>query len=114
MSLTYLALKFILGGAIIVGVGLLANIHPKWGGMLAVAPIITTLSILFVCRESGIEITQRMIVWSVVYLAPCALFLGTVYYMNARTNIHVGVAILCGYLIWMIGVVTLQKIIPAI
>ena len=39
MTLTYLALKFVLGGAILVGVGVLANIHPKWGGLIAVAPI---------------------------------------------------------------------------
>ncbi len=113
MTLTYIVLKFVLGGAILVGVGLLTNVHPKWGGMLAVAPIITALSIIFVCRESGMEATQGVIMWAVVYLIPCAIFLGVVYGINARTNIPIGGALLCGYVIWILCVFALQKIIPA-
>ncbi len=54
MDYLYMLLKFIIGGSVIVGVTLLAeNVDPRYGGMLAAAPIITTLAFLFTCYEAG-------------------------------------------------------------
>ena len=45
MIYLYLFAKFIIGGGIIVGVIVLAqNVDPKYGGILAAAPITTSLS----------------------------------------------------------------------
>jgi uncharacterized membrane protein YkgB len=54
MDYLYTLLKFIIGGSVIVGVTLLAE-HgdPRYGGMLAAAPIITTLAFLFTFSETG-------------------------------------------------------------
>lgn len=46
MDYVSLLLKFVLGGAIVAGTTVLAEqIDPKYGGILATAPIITTLAI---------------------------------------------------------------------
>ena len=48
MDYSYLPLKFLIGGGVIVGVTFLAEqVNPKYGGILAAAPITTTLAILF-------------------------------------------------------------------
>ncbi|MFA6225075.1 MAG: hypothetical protein WC620_02585 [Methanoregula sp.] len=52
MDYLYTLLKFVIGGSVIVGVTFLAGQgDPRYGGMLAVAPIITTL--LFTWSEAA-------------------------------------------------------------
>lgn len=47
MDYLYTLLKFIIGGSVIVGVTFLAeHVDPRYGGMIAAAPIITTLAFL--------------------------------------------------------------------
>jgi uncharacterized membrane protein YkgB len=54
MDYSYLALKFLIGGGIIVGVTILAQqVDPKYGGMLVAAAVLTTLACLFTYSESG-------------------------------------------------------------
>ena len=54
MDYTYILLKFLIGGGVIVGVTLLAEqVNPKYGGILVAAPIITSLAILFTWSEAG-------------------------------------------------------------
>ena len=60
MDYLYTLLKFIIGGSVIVGVTLLAeHADPRYGGMLAAAPIITTLAFLFTYSEAGQETTRQ-------------------------------------------------------
>jgi len=54
MDYTYIILKFLIGGAVIVGVTFLAQqADPKYGGILAAAPIMTTLAFLFIIMRPG-------------------------------------------------------------
>ena len=49
MNYLYLLLKFVAGGIIVAGTTVLTEqIDPRYGGILATAPIITTLTLVFV------------------------------------------------------------------
>jgi len=85
MDSSYLALKFLIGGGIIVGVTLLAQqVDPKYGGILAAAPITTTLAFLFTYSEAG-QVTTRELVLSAFWFAiPTFLFLLVLWLLLAR------------------------------
>lgn len=109
MSVAYLLLKFIIGGGIIVGVTLLANyIHPKWGGVLAVAPIIATLSIIFVKHETSLQTTQQLILSTIYFIIPTLIFLVTMYFLLNKLNLIY--SLLISYVVWGVIVLIIQKI----
>ena len=61
MDYLYTLLKFLIGGSIIVAVTLLAEqLDPRYGGILAAAPMITTLAFLFTWSEAGRQTTQQL------------------------------------------------------
>ena len=76
MDYLYTLLKFIVGGSVIVGVTLLAEqVDPRYGGMLAAAPIITTLAFLFTYAEAGRESTQQLVISAFYFAIPSLMFL---------------------------------------
>lgn len=78
MDYTYLALKFLIGGGIIVGVTVIAQqIDPKYGGMLAAAPILTTLACLFTYSEAGQATVQQLVISAFWFAIPSLIFLLT-------------------------------------
>ena len=110
MQPLYLILKFIIGGSLILGITLLANnIHPKWGGILAVAPIITTLSIIFVKYETNLQTTQQLILSAIYFIIPTLIFLIIMYFLLNKLNLIYSFII--AYVVWFIIVFILQKII---
>lgn len=110
MQPLYLILKFIIGGSLILGITLLANhIHPKWGGILAVAPIITTLSIIFVKYETDLQTTQQLILSAIYFIIPTLIFLIIMYFLLNKINIVY--SFLIAYVVWFIIVFIIQKII---
>ncbi|MFT4303642.1 MAG: GlpM family protein [Candidatus Woesearchaeota archaeon] len=110
MSTLYLILKFILGGSLLLGITLLANyIHPKWGGILAVAPIITTLSIIFVRYENSLQTTQQLILSAIYFIIPTLIFLIIMYFLLNKINLIY--SLLIAYIIWIIVVLIIQKTI---
>jgi uncharacterized membrane protein (GlpM family) len=85
MDYLYLALKFIIGGSVIVGVTVLAeHVDPKYGGLLAAAPIITTLAILFTSTDVGQDIARQLAIDSFWFVIPTMLFLLTLYFLMGR------------------------------
>ena len=75
MNYLYTALKFLAGGGIIVGVTLLAqDIDPKYGGILAAAPITTTLAFLFTYSETNAATTQQLVLSAFYFAIPTVLF----------------------------------------
>ena len=85
MDYLYLALKFVIGGAVIAGVTLLAeNADPKYGGLLAAAPIITTLAILFTASDAGQEAGRQLAIGAFWFAIPSLLFLLTLYFLLGR------------------------------
>lgn len=110
MNHLYLALKFILGGSVILAVTLLAGkIHPKYGGLIAVAPIITVLSFIFIRYESGIQTTQQTVLFSIYYLIPTVIFLITLYFLLYKLNFISSLVV--SYLLWICVILVLEKII---
>jgi len=85
MNYLYMLLKFLIGGGVIVGVTFLAEqVNPRYGGMLAAAPIITTLAFLFTYSESGMETTRQLVISAFWFAIPSVLFLLALYLLMTR------------------------------
>jgi uncharacterized membrane protein (GlpM family) len=85
MDYLYTFLKFVIGGSILVGVTMLTeHMDPRYGGMLAAAPIITTLAFLFTWLEAGEQTTQQLVTSTFWFMFPMLLFLLAFYFMMNR------------------------------
>ncbi|MFT4326233.1 MAG: DUF3147 family protein [Candidatus Woesearchaeota archaeon] len=110
MAALYLLLKFLIGGSLLLGITLLADhIHPKWGGALAVAPVLTTLSIVFVYAETNVQTTQHLILSAIYFIIPTLLFLIIMYVLLSRFNLLY--SFLIAYFLWGLCVYVLQKVL---
>ena len=85
MDYLYTLLKFLIGGSVIVGVTMLAeHADPKYGGMLAAAPITTTLAFLFTYTEAGRETTRQLVISAFWFAIPSLIFLLAFYFLMTR------------------------------
>jgi uncharacterized membrane protein (GlpM family) len=85
MDFLYTLLKFIVGGSVIVGVTLLAeHVDPRYGGMLAAAPIITTIAFLFTYSEAGRETTRQLVLGAFYFAIPSLIFLLALWFLSGR------------------------------
>jgi uncharacterized membrane protein (GlpM family) len=85
MDYTYIILKFLIGGGVIVGVTFLAQqVSPKYGGILAAAPIITSLAILFTWSEAGQATSRQLVIGAFWFAIPSLLFLLALYILMGR------------------------------
>lgn len=108
MNIYYLMLKFVIGGGLIVAVTFLTKyINPRLGGFLVVAPIITTLSIIFVKFETNLQTTQELILSSIYYFIPTLIFLIVMYLLISRVNFIPSFVI--SYATWAVTVLVIQK-----
>jgi uncharacterized membrane protein (GlpM family) len=88
MDYLYTLLKFIIGGSVIVGVTLLAeHMDPRYGGMLAAAPIITTLAFLFTYSETGLETTRQLVISAFWFAIPTLIFLLAFWFLMSRYSL---------------------------
>jgi len=112
MDILYTALKFLAAGTIIVGVTLLAQqVDPKYGGILAAAPITTTLAFLFTYSEAGRETTQQLVLGSFWFAIPTLLFLIVLYFLMSRFSFLQSLA--GAYLLWIVSVLVMIRLLPA-
>jgi uncharacterized membrane protein (GlpM family) len=113
MDYLYTLLKFIIGGSVIVGVTMLAeHVDPRYGGMLAAAPIITTLAFLFTYSEAGRQTTQQLVISAFWFAIPTLLFLLAFWFLMYRFSLLMS---LCGaYGIWIGGVLVMNRIISVV
>jgi uncharacterized membrane protein (GlpM family) len=103
-------LRFVAGGSIIVGVTYLAQqINPRYGGILAAAPIITTLAFLFTYNEAGVATTQQLVLGTFFFAIPSLAFLISLYFLISRFSFleSLGVA----YAIWIGCVLVMSRTI---
>jgi uncharacterized membrane protein (GlpM family) len=78
MNHLYLLLKFVVGGLIVTGTTVLTEqINPRYGGLLATAPIILTLALFFVYTDTNADITRQVALSSFYFIIPTAIFLAT-------------------------------------
>ncbi len=108
MELLYLVITFLAGGSIVAGTTFLADsIDPKYGGILAVAPIITTVAFVFTGFGAGHERTQGLVQASLVFLVPTALFLAALYLLLDRFSLPVG--LIGAYGVWLVAVLVIGR-----
>jgi uncharacterized membrane protein (GlpM family) len=84
-------------------------VDPKYGGMLAAAPILTTLACLFTYSEAGKATTQALVIsafWSAI---PSLIFLLALWLLLAR---YPFVSSLGGaFGIWVIALVVMNRVL---
>lgn len=105
-----IAVRFIAGGGIIAAVSWLArSIDPRYGGLLAAAPITTTLAFLFTRFGSGQEVTGQLVLASFWFAIPSVLFLLTLAFLIARVDLVAGLA--GAFAIWLAVVLIVNRFI---
>ena len=106
-------LKFIAGGSIIVGVTYLAQqINPKYGGILAAAPIITTLAFIFTYHETGVATTRELVLGTFFFAIPSLAFLLALYILLNRTGFLESLG--GAYGVWLVCVIAISRVISAL
>ena len=110
MDYLYTLLKFVIGGSVIVGVTLLAeHVDPRYAGMLAAAPIITTLAFLFTYSEAGVETTRQLVISAFWFAIPTLLFLLVFWYLLGRYGLLAGIG--GAYGVWIGALLLVNRII---
>jgi uncharacterized membrane protein (GlpM family) len=111
MDYLYMLLKFIVGGSVIVGVSLLAEqVDPRYGGMLAAAPIITTLAFLFTYSEAGRETTRQLVISAFYFAIPSLMFLLAFWFLMYRFTLLMSLG--GAYGIWIGAVLVITGLLP--
>lgn len=109
MDYLYTLLKFFIGGSVIVGVTFLADhADPRYGGMLAAAPIITTLAFLFTYSELGGEMTRQLVISAFWFAIPTLIFLIIFWLLLSRLSLFLSLS--CAYGIWVIAILIMNRI----
>jgi len=112
MDFLYTALKFVAAGGIIVGVTMLAQqVDPKYGGLLAAAPITTTLAFLFTYSEAGRATTQQLVLGSFWFALPTLLFLLALYLLMSRFSFFQSLG--GAYTVWIVAVFVMVRVFPS-
>lgn len=110
MDYLYTLLKFLVGGSVIVGVTVLAeNADPRYGGMLAAAPIITTLAFLFTYAEAGRQTTQQLVISAFYFAIPTLFFLLALYFLMSRFSLLPSLG--GAYGIWIGALLVVNRVI---
>jgi uncharacterized membrane protein (GlpM family) len=110
MDYLYTFLKFIIGGSIIVGVTLLAeHVDPRYGGILAAAPMITTLAFLFTWSEAGRQTAQELVISTFWFVIPTMVFLLAFYFLMSRFSLLITLS--GAYGIWIGATLVMDRII---
>jgi uncharacterized membrane protein (GlpM family) len=113
MDYLYTLLKFVMGGSIVVGVTMLAErVDPRYGGILAAAPMITTLAFLFTYSEAGRETTQQLVISTFWFVIPTMVFLLAFYFLMSRFSLLMTVG--GAYGIWIGATLIMNRIITSV
>ncbi|MFA4877490.1 MAG: hypothetical protein WC586_08755 [Methanoregula sp.] len=113
MNYLYTVLKFIIGGGVIVGVTFLAeHVDPRYGGMLAAAPIITTLAFMFTFFEAGHDITRQLVISAFWFAIPSILFLLAFYFLLTRFSLFPSLG--GAYGVWFAALLVVYRFVAAV
>ena len=105
-----LLLKFVIGGVVVAGTTVLTEqIDPRYGGILATAPIITTMALIFVYTEAGTSLTRDLALNSFYFIIPTALFLASLALFMDRTSFAASLG--GAYAVWLISLLIINRIL---
>jgi len=111
MEYLYPVLKFLAGGGIITGVTYLTrSVHPAYAGILAAAPITTTLAFLFTSFETTHGATQRLVFASFAFAVPTLAFLFVLFLLMNRWTFLPSLS--AAYIVWAGVVMLLLRTVP--
>ena len=103
----YYALQFILGGATIVGITLVAKFsNPKYTGIIYAFPVILILSMILIYLDNSTEVARKAIKSVVVYELTLFYFAIAFYYLLSRVNFWS--AIILTLITWIILALIIQ------
>jgi uncharacterized membrane protein (GlpM family) len=106
----FMVLKFFIGGGIIASVTWLAHyVDPKYGGILAAAPITTTLAFIFTRLETSPATTQNLVLSSFYFAIPSIIFLLVLFLLLTRVDLPAGLA--GAFSIWLGAVLILNRLV---
>ncbi|MDD1714045.1 MAG: GlpM family protein [Methanoregulaceae archaeon] len=110
MSHLALLLKFIIGGVVVAGTTVLTEqIDPRYGGILATAPIITTMALIFVYTEAGTTLTRDLALNSFYFIIPTALFLAALALLMNKASFAASLG--GAYAVWLISLLIINRIL---
>jgi uncharacterized membrane protein (GlpM family) len=113
MNYLYLLLKFVAGGIIVAGTTVLTEqIDPRYGGILATAPIITTLTLIIVYIETDFSITRDLALNSFFFIIPTALFLVVFAFFMNRFSFTSSIGGAFG--IWLVSTLIVSQLLGMI
>ncbi|MEI7856347.1 MAG: GlpM family protein [Methanomicrobiales archaeon] len=113
MDYLYTLLKFIIGGSVIVGVTFLAeHVDPRYGGMIAAAPIITTLAFLFTYSEAGRETTRQLVISTFWFAIPTIMFLLAFWLLMNRFSLLPSIG--GAYGIWLGALLIMNRLVAGV
>ena len=110
MDYLYTFLKFIVGGSVLVGVTYLADqVDPRYGGILAAAPIITTITFLFAYSESGRETTSQLVIATSWFMIPTFLFVLAFWFLMNRFGLIPSIG--GAYGVWLGALLVVNRVV---
>lgn len=103
----YYAIQFILGGASVVGITLIAKyIDPKYTGIAYALPVILIVAMIFIYSNQGLEISQKTLKSTFVYEFTLVFFVLAFWLLLYRVNFWL--AIIIALLSWAIIATLIQ------
>ncbi|HII99807.1 MAG TPA: DUF3147 family protein [Methanoregula sp.] len=113
MDLSFFIIRFLVGGSIIVGVTYLAlQVDPKYGGILAAAPITTMLAFLFTYSESGVATSRELLISMFWFAIPTILFILVLWLLMARYPVLPSLG--GAFLFWLVAVVAMNRVLAGL
>ncbi|MBI4407113.1 MAG: DUF3147 family protein, partial [Candidatus Kerfeldbacteria bacterium] len=86
-SIFYYAAQFILGGATVVGITLVAKyINPKYTGIVYALPVILIVAMIFIYMDQGLEISKKTLKSTFVYEFTLVYFVLAFYVLLQRLD----------------------------
>ena len=86
-SLFYYGVQFVLGGATVVGITLVAKyINPKYTGIVYALPVILIVAMIFIYLDQGLEISRKTLKSTFVYEFTLVYFVLAFYILLQRLD----------------------------
>jgi uncharacterized membrane protein (GlpM family) len=88
------------------------HIDPRYGGILAAAPMITTLAFLFTWSEAGRQTAQELVISTFWFVIPTMVFLLAFYFLMSRFSLLMTLG--GAYGIWIGATLVTNHLLPRI